>query len=122
MKSSKNIFRCIIILIISGILLNGCLTKQKTEKPVIKSQKDSKNTVQIVDFEFQPGELTVKQGTKVTWVNKGQADHTVTAEKGQFESGNLSNGQSFSFTFNEKGNYDYNCSNHPQMAGKIIVN
>jgi plastocyanin len=41
---------------------------------------------------------------------------------GLFDSGTINNGASFSFTFNNKGTFNYKCSIHPSMNGTIIVN
>lgn len=36
--------------------------------------------VSIVDFAFEPAELTIPVGTTVVWTNEGDQSHTVTAE------------------------------------------
>ena len=57
----------------------------------------------------------------VTWVNNDDAPHTVTANDGSFNSGNLDPGQSWSFTFTDPGTYTYHCSYHSWMEGTVIV-
>jgi len=83
-------------------------------------------TVKIQDSKFIEKELTVKVGTTVTWVMEGNFPHTVTADDGSFDSGQMRNGETFSFTFNEVGVFPYYCSNHGAaggqgMAGTITV-
>lgn len=73
----------------------------------------------IVDFAFAQPETTVAPGTTVTWTNAGVAPHTVSGLSE--ESGTLDPGQSFSFTFNDAGTFDYQCAFHPQMVGQVIV-
>jgi plastocyanin len=80
-----------------------------------------KQTVSIRDFNFSPASITVKPGTTVTWVNQGQAHHTVTHNGGAFDSGTLHPGQSYSHKFNKAGSYDYHCEIHSSMRGTIIV-
>ena len=75
----------------------------------------------IVDFGFTPATLTVAMGTRVTWTNTGQVDHTVTANGGAFDSGTLAPGASFSFTFKTAGTFAYHCAIHPFMTGTVIV-
>jgi amicyanin len=77
----------------------------------------------ISDYSFSPATLTVKQGTKVTWTNKDNVGHTVTSDSGpdSFDSGLLSNNQTFSFTFSKPGTYTYYCSVHPYMKGTVVV-
>lgn len=75
--------------------------------------------VDIVDFAFEPSNLAIPPGTTVVWINRGVAPHTVT---GSFaDSGILDPDQSFSFTFDEPGVFDYVCQLHPQMTGQITV-
>ncbi len=75
----------------------------------------------IVDFGFTPATLTVTVGATVTWTNTGKVDHTVTANGGAFDSGTLSPGASFSFTFKVAGAFAYHCAIHPFMTGTVIV-
>jgi len=81
----------------------------------------SGNAVSISNFAFSPASITVPAGTKVTWTNNDSAPHTVTSNTDAFESGSLSRGGTFSFTFAQKGTYEYHCSPHPSMNGKVIV-
>lgn len=77
--------------------------------------------IEIKNFSFNPKDLTVPAGTTVTWTNLDQVAHTATADKGEFNSGNLNPGESFSFKFETAGTYVYNCSYHPTMQGTITV-
>jgi plastocyanin len=77
--------------------------------------------VAIVDFAFNPASLTVPVGAQVTWRNTGQASHTTTATGGQWNSGTLSPGGTFSFTFSSAGSFAYRCNIHPNMMGTIVV-
>jgi len=78
-------------------------------------------TVNIEDFAFSPPSLTVKIRTAVTWLNKDDIPHTVVSKTRMFKSKALDTGDSFSFTFNEAGTYEYFCSLHPHMMGTIVV-
>jgi plastocyanin len=78
-------------------------------------------SVSIVDFAFQPAQLTVATGTTVQWTNTGSATHTVTADDGSFDSGRLSGGSHFSHTFSAAGTFTYHCSIHPSMQATIVV-
>jgi plastocyanin len=77
------------------------------------------NTVNIQNFAFSPATLTVKKGTAVTWTNNDSAPHQI--KSATFNSSQFSKGQTFSFTFNDAGTFDYSCAIHPSMLGKIIV-
>ena len=77
--------------------------------------------VKIDNFTFNPPEITVKAGTTITWTNDDDIPHTVVAKELQFRSKALDSEDKFSFTFTTPGVYDYFCSLHPHMVGKIIV-
>ena len=79
------------------------------------------NSISIMNFAFSPLTLTVKTGTKVTWTNKDTVTHTVTDDKGAFNSGLLTPGNSFSFTFTQAGTYSYHCNIHHSMMATIVV-
>ena len=55
------------------------------------------------------------------WRNSGLGPHTVTATDGQFNSGTLQGGATFSYTFSAPGVYAYECLVHPTMHGKVVV-
>ena len=76
--------------------------------------------IAIDNFTFAPGDITVPAGTKVTWVNHDDIPHTVVAA-GKFKSGALDTNDDFSHTFDQPGTYEYFCSLHPKMTGKIVV-
>ncbi|MCU0678895.1 MAG: plastocyanin/azurin family copper-binding protein [Planctomycetes bacterium] len=79
-------------------------------------------SVAIMDFAYTPGELTVKVGETVTWTNQDSMAHTVTSDSGiELDSELFGQGESYSHTFAEAGEYAYYCKPHPFMKGKIIV-
>lgn len=87
------------------------------------SQPTATGSVTIKDLAFSPQNITVKKGTKVTWTNQDSTSHTVTETDGKNgpSSSTLSNGQSYSFTFNETGTFAYHCSIHNEMTGTVVV-
>ena len=68
--------------------------------------------VSIGDNFFDPANASVPVGTTVCWTNNGQVTHTATSNTGVFDSGFMSPGDSFSFTFNSAGSYAYHCTIH----------
>ena len=78
-------------------------------------------SVTIVDFEFQPGTVTIDQGDTVTWTNNGPTAHSATAPDGSFDTGIFPAGQTRSHTFNQSGTFSYICTPHPNMHGTIVV-
>lgn len=103
-----------------------------TQQPTAdKNQNENSNIsnavavqqVKIADMAFSPAQITIKKGTKVTWTNSDSVSHDVKEKDGKTgpNSPALSQGQSYSFTYNESGTYNYYCSIHPQMTGSVIV-
>ena len=65
--------------------------------------------------------MTIAVGTTVTVTNSDAARHDWTARNGAFASPPLAQGESYSYTFNSPGTFDYFCSLHPSMTGTITV-
>ena len=80
----------------------------------------ARTRVKIVDFSFQPRRVEIPQGTRVTWVNKGDSSHTVTSTTGKFDSGELAPGETFTRRFKQTGVFRYFCEIHPDMKGKVL--
>lgn len=83
--------------------------------------RSEETRVTIDNFTFDPPSLTVAPGTTVTWTNKDDAPHTVTATGNTFRSKALDTDDAFSFTFSVPGTYEYFCSLHPHMKATIVV-
>ena len=111
MKICKLFFIAMLLILTAGI--TGCVEKTPPQTQT--------NVVEITNFSFQPGSITVSPGTVVTWVNNDPVEHTVTSGDGTFSSGNMATGGRFNFTFLKPGKYQYQCLIHPSMVGDIIV-
>src|SRR5690349_12541819 len=77
---------------------------------------ETKN-VTIKDFAFDPKTISVNAGDTITWTNDGPSPHTVTADDGSFDSGNLDKGGTFSHTFDKAGTFAYFCKYHGSKGG-----
>ncbi len=72
------------------------------------------NTVTMNEqYGFSPNPITVPVGGSVTFINQGANVHSVVQDGGGFDSGGLSTGQQFSFTFTSAGTYTYHSSTEP---------
>jgi plastocyanin len=78
---------------------------------------DQPAAIKLVNFEFTPAQLMVKVGTTVVWTSEDNAPHTVTADDGSFDSGNLQKGDSFKFTFTKAGKFPFYCAYHGTAGG-----
>lgn len=110
-------------------LISGCAgPKTETQPAATASQTPPAQPVpatavniEIKGFAFNPATITIPKGTTVIWTQKDSAQHTATSAGNAFSSDILSQGQTFSYTFNESGTFEYNCHIHPSMRGKVIV-
>ena len=77
--------------------------------------------IDIDNFKFGVVSIEVAAGTTVTWTNRDDVPHTVASSTKVFKSPPLDTGEAFSYTFTQPGTYEYFCSLHPRMTGKIVV-
>jgi len=86
-----------------------------------ESSAGTGDSVEIVEFEFDPEEITVPAGTTVTFTNQDVAAHTATADDSSFDTQELGKGDSAEETFDEPGTYTYYCRFHVFMKGSVVV-
>jgi plastocyanin len=77
--------------------------------------------VVLQNIQISPTSVSVKVGDTVTWTNKDSFDHHLVGDKGEFDSGTMAAGATFSFTFKAAGTIGYHCSIHPEMIGTVVV-
>lgn len=87
----------------------------------VVSARAAQDTVFIQDFFFDPDSVTVNQGDSVIWINNGSFPHTTTSDSGLWDSGPLNNGDSYTLSLDNDGNFPYHCDFHPSMLGNIEV-
>lgn len=78
------------------------------------------NEIAMNSVAFFPRTFEIKAGTTLTWNNDDVVPHTATAGDGSFNSGPLSPGDRFSFTFDTPGTFEYLCSLHPEQMRAVI--
>lgn len=126
------------------LALSGCTGTGPTQPADGEGTSQSapaENTVMTIGLKFMPTDITVTAGTTVTWQNGEAISHTVTSgawgevnemtglrgtqtPDGRFDHALAPKGQegdSFSFTFEEPGEYLYYCQPHLTMNAKVIV-
>ncbi len=109
------------------------------DKPVVYGPDVKEVQVSIIGNSYYPKVIQVEPGTRVTWTN----EDVFTYMAGEFSgihnvfsmdsppdlaedddglvSDLLAHGESFSYTFPQEWEYDYHCTPHPYMMGKVIV-
>jgi plastocyanin len=77
--------------------------------------------VTVDNFTFTPKMAAVPVGTTVTWTNHDDIPHNVVNPERKFKSPVLDTDETFSYTFDVPGTYQYYCSIHPRMTGQVVV-
>jgi plastocyanin len=101
---------------VSGLLLAGTAAPEGQTKPGAKSV-----VVTIENVRFDPQELTVKSGERVTWVNKDLFPHSATADGKAFDSHSIAPTGTWTWVAGKPGTYTYTCTFHPTMKATIRV-
>jgi YVTN family beta-propeller protein len=77
--------------------------------------------VSIENFTFIPQVITIAPDESVTWSNNDGGPHAVAFKDGSAGSETLFPGKTFSRAFAQPGTYEYYCSIHNYMIGRIVV-
>lgn len=144
-KLSLGVVSVIAVLTVAILIFAGCSTQptSQTISPPIQQPTPEPNsdeyTVEITSEGFNPSTITVEAGETVTWVNKNSVahwvasanhpDHKVYPESGgcigsKFDAcRGIEPGESWSFTFNQKGSWGYHdhINFKAPFFGKVIV-
>lgn len=111
----------LLLVALSGV---SCFSERSAVTPPIDESlcaSPRPDVVVIRNLSFQPAQLRVSRGTRVTWVNCDDIAHTSSANAGVWDSPLLSRHMTFSHTFETTGQYSYYCDPHPSMVATVIV-
>jgi plastocyanin len=97
------------------------MTVNTTTTPDIASPVTAPKNVDvgIMSNAFSPVSIQISKGGTVRWINYDNVPHNI--QGNGFSSGLIYHGYTYSFTFNNTGTYNYNCSVHSYMVGNVIV-
>jgi plastocyanin len=111
-----------LLFVMMGILLTSLLTLAVCSHMAHAATAANAGVkVSIANFAFEPAEITIAPGESVTWTNDDGAPHGREYNDGAPGTHLLLPGASFSRRFDQPGTYDYNCSVHPYMTGRVVV-
>ena len=77
--------------------------------------------ITVLFQEFSPSAIDAIVGDTIDWSNVSERTHTVTADDGSFDSGELPGGNTFAVTAGAAGTIAYHCTVHAGMAGDVDV-
>lgn len=108
------------IALLLALVLGACADQGGSSDSDAASQTPVEDPViTIADMEFQNGNVTIEEGTTVTWVwEDAPMEHNVVFD--EVESPLQAEG-TWTHTFEDAGTYDYHCAPHPFMKGTITV-
>ncbi len=123
----------LLVLILLSIALSGCIgfeqptnatqnqtTVAPTPTPEFPVHEPSTVFVKIRGSAFEPLELKIVTGTTVKWENFDDGRHAINVNN--VSSQPFGKRESWSYSFNKTGTFEYNCSIHPWMKhGRIVV-
>ena len=103
----------------AGQSTHGAAGGQMAQPVVVAAQAGPR--IEIAKHKFSRPTLTVPAGTTVTWLNRDEDLHTVVSTTLAFKSAGLETDEAYSYKFAKPGVYEYFCTLHPLMTGKVIV-
>ena len=109
------------LIIAAALLLTACGGGAPTRGTASGSTVRGEH-ITISNFMYSPMSLSVSPGATVTVTNKDAVTHTLTATGGQFNTGDIAQGRTKTFTAPTRpGTYHYICDIHQFMTGTITV-
>jgi plastocyanin len=97
----------------------GCHGRSGSQTPAVLGGNEV--TIEIKDFDFSPRDATIDRGAKVTWVNRDAAPHDATDNNDAWATEVLEDGENGAVTFETPGVFEYHCTIHPYMKGRLTV-
>jgi len=110
-----------VALLFAALSVTAALVAVTPRAPSADAVAGGSVAVEIDNFHYTPATLLVTPGTTVTWKNDDDSPHSVRERDGKFKSAALDTDETFSQIFTAPGEYEYFCSIHPYMTGKIVV-
>jgi len=77
--------------------------------------------ISIENFAYEPRALEATAGGTITVTNTDDTAHTVTADDGAFDTGDIGAAGTATFTLGGPGRYRYHCDIHNYMTGTVTV-
>ncbi len=112
--STQRIGKTAMALVVGGLILG------------VAAPGRSQPGVSVQLFQFRPGQLEVKTGTRLAFTNQDDIGHTVTSgtpeqPDGRFDVRLDGKGTAATVELREPGTYPYFCRRHQSMRGEIRV-
>ena len=113
------------LLLAAFLIFAGCaenltgITDSDESEADGESAESETVVVYLDNFSFHPDNVVISEGDTVKWINNYTAASVI--EGRSFRSPTLRQGDSYSYTFNDRGTYNYFLISHPWTTGGIVV-
>jgi plastocyanin len=116
LRENRRMSKILPVLLAVALAIGGCAggSSNPAASPV------DTGAITMKDNAFQPAHVQVPARTTVTWTNGDQVPHDVSFDGGP-KSAVLSFGATFQRVFDTPGTFDYECTIHPGMVGRVTV-
>ncbi|WP_292465126.1 hypothetical protein [Methanolobus sp.] len=112
--------KLITFILLSGFLiLAGCLENVNDRNTSVSDIESGVTVVYIDNFSFDPDAVTIKEGDTVRWISNDTAALVISGSS--FQSPALRRGDTYSFTFNARGTYNYYLLSHPWTGSGMVI-
>ena len=115
----------LVLVVVAALVFFLVINKREDVNP---DEAVDTTSVSITSDGFEPATIKIKAGDSVTWTNNDDRTHHVASDPhpihtdlSGLESDNLSPGDTYTFTFDEAGEFTYHCHLHPGMKGAVVV-
>ena len=121
----KKMMYAVLVLMMSCLILTAWTTENKSQPAQSVStnsvNSDEENIIYITKEGYDNPDFWVGKTQPVTWINVDPSGvHSVTDDYGEFDSGPLKTGESFTISFSHAGVWTYH-DNYSQATGMISV-
>ena len=124
MKSNKDnpVIKIILGLVLVMLLLFFVVNFMGNNNQKNTTSNNNEIVITMENTTYNPNDLEIEAGTTVIWENNDNITHTVSSNNNQqLNSGDLEQGDSYQYTFENTGTYNYYCQYHSSMQGQIVV-
>jgi plastocyanin len=111
---TRSRFALVLVLLAAVAIVAACGKGDRNAPP------EATDAVVMKDSEFRPNHVSVPIGTTVSWRNDDDYEHNVVFAGGP-ASDTLLGGGTWERNFDEAGTFDYECTIHPGMVGRVTV-
>ena len=110
----RAILNAMFALLFVSVLTWACKKSNSSTSPTT-------TTISIKSTGYSNANLQVVKGSTVMWRNDDVTAHSVTADNGSFDSGDIMAGATYSFTFASTGTFAYHDKHNSMTSGLITV-